>query len=123
LYDQRGSGRSRLDRLEETTLHVNRFLEDIEALRIHLRQARLTLVGHSWGANLALLYSASYPEHVERVVLIGLGPINDGMSAVAAANLRKPLSAEEREKLATLSAQRRAALETGDLQAHRNIHI
>src|SRR5438067_2807308 len=48
LYDQRGSGRSVLDRLDETTLHINRFFEDIEALRTHLGQARLTLMGHSW---------------------------------------------------------------------------
>src|SRR5438093_13502764 len=38
LYDQRGSGRSRMDRLDDTTLRMNGFLADLEALRVHLRQ-------------------------------------------------------------------------------------
>ncbi len=34
----------------------------------------LTLVGHSWGAWLAVLYTANYPELVKRIVLVGSGP-------------------------------------------------
>src|SRR5438477_4466880 len=62
MCDQRGSGCSHLGHLEETTLHVDRFVADIEALRTALSQDRLCLVGHSWGAELALLYAITYPE-------------------------------------------------------------
>ena len=123
LYDQRGTGGSRLGRLDGTTLHVERFLADIEALRMHLGQARLRLVGHSWGATLALLYGVHYPERVERLALLGLGPLSDELAAIAQANLLRPLSPAERERWALLAAQRRAALATGDLEAHREAHL
>jgi proline iminopeptidase len=61
LYDQRGSGQSHLTELHEETLHITRFFDDLEALRLHLAQPRLRLVGHSWGATLALLYGISFP--------------------------------------------------------------
>ena len=85
LYDQRGTGRSVLKRLVEETLHPDRFVEDLEALRTHLGEERVSLVGHSWGANLALLYSAAYPDRVERAALVALGPLDAELAAVAAA--------------------------------------
>jgi proline iminopeptidase len=96
LYDQRGCGGSRLERLDAATLDVARFVADLEALRDALGEERLRLVGHSWGATLALLYAAAHPECTERVALVGMGPTDDEMDAVAAANLLKPLSAAER---------------------------
>ncbi|HXV97220.1 MAG TPA: alpha/beta hydrolase [Anaerolineae bacterium] len=59
-------------------------------LRSELQAERSTLVGHSWGAMLALLYGTTYPEQVERLLLIGLGPLSDEMDRVARANLMKP---------------------------------
>lgn len=35
----------------------------------------LTLIGHSWGAWLALLTAAAHPDLVERLVLVGSGPL------------------------------------------------
>src|SRR5947209_8126427 len=40
LYDQRGTGRSVLERQDEETLGVDRFVEDLEGLRVHLGQDR-----------------------------------------------------------------------------------
>lgn len=37
LYDQRGSGGSKLQRLDEATLHPDRFVADLEQLRLELR--------------------------------------------------------------------------------------
>lgn len=122
LYDQRGCGRSTLDRLDATNLHVDRFLDDIEALRRELGQDRLSLVGHSWGASLALLYSATYPERVERTALVALGPLDDDLAAVATANLQHPLPAQERTEWASLSARRRQAVLDGDEQTVRAMH-
>jgi pimeloyl-ACP methyl ester carboxylesterase len=123
LYDQRGSGHSHLGELHEETLHINRFFEDLEALRLHLNQPRLRLVGHSWGATLALLYAIGFPDRIERMALIGLGPLNDDLAAVASANLLQPLSRSEREEFERLSTERRLARESGDLQKHRQLHI
>ncbi|HXV44885.1 MAG TPA: alpha/beta hydrolase [Anaerolineae bacterium] len=90
VFDQRGSGGSTLEYLDEATLHPGRFVADLEQLRSELQAERAILVGHSWGAMLALLYGTTYPEQVERLLLIGLGPLSDEMDRVARANLMKP---------------------------------
>ncbi len=122
LPDQRGSGRSRLDRLDGTTLHVDRFLANIEALRTQLGEERLRLVGWSWGAFLALLYGAVHPERVERLALIAPGPVEYELIEVYRANLVRPLTAAERRARADLVARGEAALEAGDREGYRALH-
>lgn len=34
----------------------------------------ITLIGHSWGAWLVLMYAARYPQRVNKVILVGSGP-------------------------------------------------
>lgn len=122
LYDQRGTGRSVLEHVDEQTVHVDCLVEDLEALRVQLGEDRIRLVGHSWGANLALLYSATYPDHVDRVALVGLGPLDDELGAVASANLMKPLSMAERQEHALLSKQNRQAVEGNDRDSMAESH-
>src|SRR6266542_3900438 len=57
LYDQRGDGASVLERVTVETVDVARYVEDLDVLRTELGLERLTLVGHSWGASLALHYA------------------------------------------------------------------
>jgi proline iminopeptidase len=49
-------------------------VEDLEAVRLAFHLDRLTLLGHSWGGGLAVLYAARYPEQVRRMVLVGPVP-------------------------------------------------
>ena len=61
LFDQRGAGRSSpLGSLENNTLAAT--LNDIEALRKHLRINKWHLFGGSWGATLALAYAIENPK-------------------------------------------------------------
>jgi proline iminopeptidase len=73
LLEQRGTGRSVPATLvaEDMTLAVA--VQDLEALREHLEQPRLVLVGHSWGGMLAMAYAAAHPNRVDRLILIGSG--------------------------------------------------
>lgn len=59
-YDQRGSGRS--DRVGPYT--VDRFVNDLEAIRRHYGIERWIVGGHSAGANLALRYAMVFPARV-----------------------------------------------------------
>jgi proline iminopeptidase len=123
LYDQRGTGGSRVARLDAATLHVARHCADIDALRARLGVERVALVGHSWGATLALLYGTLYPERVARLALIAPGPLRAELDVVAEANILQPLSAAEREEYRRLRARRREALAAGDLDTCREIHL
>lgn len=70
LYDQLDSGMS--DRPEDpANWRVERFVGELEAIRQELGIERWHLVGHSWGAALALEYAAAYPEHTASAVLAG----------------------------------------------------
>lgn len=73
-YDQRGSGRSTLVSGADA-LAAGRFVDDLEAVRLHFGLQRLTLLGHSWGAAVAALYAMRHPERLERVVLVAPMPL------------------------------------------------
>jgi proline iminopeptidase len=54
FYDQRGGGRSRTD--DRTPITWRTQVDDLAAVIAELEVSPLTLVGHSWGAMLAMLY-------------------------------------------------------------------
>jgi proline iminopeptidase len=69
-FDQRGCGGS--DPSGEQTM--KRLQDDIEELRVHWGYEKIVVIGHSFGATLALRYAAAYPSSVDRVgFLAGLG--------------------------------------------------
>jgi proline iminopeptidase len=65
-WDQRGCGRS--ERRGPYT--VARYLADLDAVRGQLAGARMALLGHSWGATLALRYALRYPEQVSHLIYV-----------------------------------------------------
>lgn len=76
FYDQRGNGRSLLERINRDTFNVELMVEDLELLRQAFKVERLTLLGHSWGGLLALYYATKYPDNVERLIIIDAAPVN-----------------------------------------------
>ncbi|MEM7690427.1 MAG: proline iminopeptidase-family hydrolase [Pseudomonadota bacterium] len=70
LYDQLGSGLS--DPIADPAGRpVEHFVRSLEAIRAALEIERWHVVGHSWGAALALEYAAAYPDHTVSAVLSG----------------------------------------------------
>jgi len=76
-WDQRGCGRSERCPGPWTT---DRFVADLDAVRRHFGLDRMVLLGHSWGAQLALSYTLAHPERVSTLVYVsgtGIGPVSD----------------------------------------------
>ena len=96
FYQQRGTGQSRLATTAEnmTLRHV---VEDLEALRVHLGQERLFLLGHSWGGMLAMAYAAAYPTRIDRIILISSGGPTLEFTAWFDDNIRARLRPEDVE--------------------------
>lgn len=68
--DQRGVWRS--DAIEEDeSLKLQDLVEDCEALREHLDIQRWSVLGHSFGGFLGVLYASYYPKSVECLILEG----------------------------------------------------
>ncbi|WP_053957795.1 alpha/beta fold hydrolase [Sulfobacillus thermosulfidooxidans] len=64
--DQRGVLRS--DLLGNQTLSLRDLVEDAEALRKHLGISRWSVIGHSFGGYVGLLYSSTYPDAIDRLI-------------------------------------------------------
>lgn len=68
LYDQLGCGRS--DRPDDASLWtVSRAVAEVDAVCRALALGRVHVLGHSWGAFLALAYAAEFGERVASLVL------------------------------------------------------
>src|SRR5215470_12385318 len=72
-YDQRGRGRSAAGvKPEDVTLASD--IGDIDKVRQFYHLDPVVLLGHSWGAVLALEYALRYPQHVSRLILMNPAP-------------------------------------------------
>src|SRR5947208_17186318 len=97
MWEQRGTGRSKLPRYDASTINLSAYIEDIEALRRHLHTVKFIVVGNSWGMILGLAYAGSYSNAIRAVVTIGSGPITREYLGVFSNNQNTQLSTCETE--------------------------
>ena len=74
LLHQRGVGKSRNVPINEKTINIKSYLQDIELLRKVRGDKKIVLLGISWGGLLAMNYAAVYPSYVANLVLLGSAP-------------------------------------------------
>lgn len=74
LYDQVGGGQSaRLSNIEEYT--VSRHIKDLEEIIQKTGAEKVILIGQSWGAILATLFTAANPNKVKKIIFTSPGPV------------------------------------------------
>lgn len=100
-YDQRGGGRSP----SAGPFSIQRFVTDLERLRRYWRHERWIVIGHSWGAHLALFYALEHPARVAGLIFISGPPITWGWGSSRRQQRLPRLTAEERLELAELEEQ------------------
>lgn len=101
VYDQRGIGKSTLVS-DSNSLSAQRYVEDLEAIRKHLRLEQLTLLGHSWGAVPAALYAMQFPQRVRRMILVGTVPARQRELAEAFNKMASERDDATRQRMAEL---------------------
>ena len=71
-YEQRGSKQGDCD------VGISDHLYDLRTIVEHYSSTfKPTVVGHSWGAMLAVLFACSYPQLLHNLILVGCGPLNE----------------------------------------------
>lgn len=70
MIDQRGVCRSEVI-TEEEPFGLSDLIEDCEELRKVLQIEQWSVIGHSFGGYLALLYAATYPNSIEKIIFEG----------------------------------------------------
>jgi proline iminopeptidase len=107
-YDQRGSGRSDLMNDDDENLSITKHVQDLEALRVHFKLDKMTLLGNSWGGLLIGYYAAAHPDRVERLVFHSPAPptkaLLSEMDAEVQRRLKQRYTDEQLKRLAVLAS-------------------
>jgi proline iminopeptidase len=112
-YEQRGCGRS----AAAEPIDIETLVADIEALRTHWGVERWALVGHSWGATLALLCAFAHPERVTKLAyLSGVGITEDWIPEYRR-NREARLTPAERARAAEIASRQAAGVTDARLDA------
>ncbi len=93
-YEQRGSWRSE----KKGPYTIKTFVEDLEQLRIQLGLDKWVVCGHSWGASLALAYSAKYQPNVRALIYISGTGINPAWQDAYRIQRLNNMSLEDKEE-------------------------
>lgn len=67
--DTRATGHSEVP-ADPSSLRFDRLADDVEALRLHLGEEQVDLLGHSAGTIVAQAYAAAHPERLRSLVLV-----------------------------------------------------
>ena len=111
FYDQRGTGLSD-GNLDPAAVSIDQFVEDLEALRVAFGFEKISLMGHSWGAIIALAYALKYQVHLDHLILVDSIPVNSKFLIEYSNTLQQRiqhLSADAQHELATTCANNLSA--------------
>ena len=90
-------------RREHELLTVQRHIDDLhDVLTTYCSSERPALVGHSWGAMLALVYAAQHPDAVRCIVLIGCGTFDRASRAQLQATIQQRITPALKARFARL---------------------
>lgn len=102
LLEQRGTGMSLPTKFDKTSLSIDLALEDINAVLDKLEIDKITLLGHSYGASLATIFTSKYPEKVKSLILVSPGIFNFDSGFISFCNIISRLGKKEAIRLEEL---------------------
>lgn len=115
LYDQRGTGQSRLEKTDSSTVTIALMVQDIETIRKYFKIKSWTVFGQSFGGMLASYYAATHPQRTRGLILSASGGVD--MDLFSNLNITARLSATERDSLAFWNAR----IAAGDTSFHARL--
>lgn len=119
LFDQRGTGLSKIPRVDKSTITMDLMVKDIEAIRKAMNIQEWTILGHSFGGILANYYTSKYPENVKSMVQSSSGGIDLTLLQPSQSRLYSKFSEEE---LDSLNQWRRKFRSTPNLTARKKYY-
>lgn len=117
LFHQRGTGKWVVEKVDANALSLANLVGDLEALRKELKVEKLTIVAHSFGGILAMMYAREHPQRIAAIAFIDAGGPTLQSVPKFNANLEARFSTEDRAAIAEWSGakakenHRRAVLE------------
>lgn len=116
VYDQRGTGKSNLSKVDSTTVTIDLMVDDIETIRKHLGIKKWVVLGHSFGGMLASYYASKFPQNIKGLILSSSGGIDMGLFSVI--DITAKLTETEKDSLSYWTKQ----VFKGDSSYHAKYH-
>ncbi len=89
---------------KEKPVTVDSHIRDLNnVIKSYCNKSKPILAGHSWGAMLALAYTAKYPETAESLILIGIGTFDEESRRQMQINRQNNTDAKTAEKISKLN--------------------
>jgi proline iminopeptidase len=117
LYDQRGCGKSLTPAADSMRLSFH--IGDIEGIRKRFGVDKVHLMGHSWGAFLAVAYGVYYPDRVKSLILVDPTPLSSEYSPQTGAEQKKRWTQKDSIDRAEIVSS--AAFKSGNADAYENL--
>lgn len=95
IYDQRGTGRSVMQKVNASTITMQLMIADIENLRKQLRIDRWVILGHSFGGMLASYYATIYPDKIISMILSSSGGVDLDLLSYVSKNINARLTPQQ----------------------------
>jgi proline iminopeptidase len=99
VFDQRGTGSSRLATEDSLSITLAKVTNDIELIRKDLQLKSWDIIGHSFGAMIAMNYVANYPKTISKLILMAPGGANLGFLETYQYSLNARLSEQNMNDL------------------------
>ena len=112
-YDQRGRGRSAAS-VDPDDVSLESEISDVETVRSYFNLESAGVLGHSWGALLAIEYAARFPSRVSHLILMNPAPVSNEGFLKFRSELSRLRTPAERAELLSLSQTEEFA--SGDLE-------
>ena len=106
LFDQRGTGKSKMNELSSKTINSTKMVEDIESLRNHLEIENWDVIGQSFGGVYAMYYANTYPNSINKLILNStLAPSNERFQDIKNVNHFKGQSIKEEQVIDSIFSE------------------
>jgi pimeloyl-ACP methyl ester carboxylesterase len=89
----------------QTADSIDGQVEELDSVVKEHGNMPVTLIGHSWGAWLSLIFAALHPSHVKKLILVGCAPLEEKYSQnIMETRLGRLNKAEKKEAYALINA-------------------
>jgi pimeloyl-ACP methyl ester carboxylesterase len=87
----------------QTKATINAQIQELADILKNHGNPPLTLIGHSWGAWLAMMYTVRYPSSVKKLILVGSGPFEQHYVSHITETRLSRMNDEEKQKFQTMT--------------------
>ena len=97
VYDQRGTGKSVMQKIDASSITMELMIDDMENLRKQLKIERWIILGYSFGGMLASYYATIHPSRIISMILSSSGGMDLDLLSYVSKNINARLTPQQQD--------------------------